>query len=77
MEDLEWSPPILTFIIVRHGATALGSSRAEKQLWILDIDAMTAEPHRSGYRQIYPKASPWDAKPVAEKLAKLILGKKR
>jgi hypothetical protein len=29
MEAVRWEPPILSFTIERHGATALGSTRAE------------------------------------------------
>jgi hypothetical protein len=35
--DLEWNPPILSFTIERHGGTVLGSTRAEKQRWSVDV----------------------------------------
>jgi hypothetical protein len=41
MEKPIWNPPILTFRIERHGAAALGSSRAEVQEWTVDLERMT------------------------------------
>src|SRR5690349_9347743 len=37
-ESLKWHPPTLSFIIERHGAAALGSKRAELQLWTIDVE---------------------------------------
>jgi hypothetical protein len=31
MEDVRWDPPTIRFAIERHGATTLGSTRAEVQ----------------------------------------------
>ena len=38
MEVVLWNPPRLTFYIERHGATVLGSSRAEVQEWTVDLE---------------------------------------
>jgi hypothetical protein len=57
MENVEWQPPILSFIIERHGGTVLGSTRATLQCWSLNLDTMTAECEEAGQRQLKPKAS--------------------
>ena len=36
-KDLGWEPPVLTFVIVRHGGTVLGSTRGEKQHWSVNL----------------------------------------
>jgi len=65
MEDVLWSPPILEFVIERHGGTAMGSSRAELQHWTIDVEHKTVTMHVEGYRQISPRAAPLDVKPIA------------
>jgi hypothetical protein len=35
MEDVAWNLPLLTFTIERHGGTALGSTRATLQEWVM------------------------------------------
>src|SRR4051794_5739582 len=42
MEDGAWDPPLLTFTVERHGATVLGSTRAELQKWTVDLEKRTA-----------------------------------
>src|SRR5262250_2809176 len=37
-EDLTWDPPILRFILERHGGTVRGSTRAELHRWEVDVD---------------------------------------
>ena len=49
-ENLTWAPPNLSFSIDRHGGTVLGSKRAERQTWTLNLETATARPHVSGYR---------------------------
>jgi hypothetical protein len=53
-DDLTWDPPHLSFCIDRHGGTVLGSSRAEKQQWTLNLERLTADHTKSGYQQIRP-----------------------
>jgi hypothetical protein len=38
MEDVRWDPPTLSFTVGRHGAMNMGSTRAELQHWLVDID---------------------------------------
>jgi hypothetical protein len=42
IEQVEWNPPRLTFVIERHGGTVMGSTRAELHGWSIDIDRGTA-----------------------------------
>ena len=62
-EDLKWAPPILSFSIDRHGGVVLGSKRAERQIWTLNLDTATASPHISGYRQLWPNSPKLDVAP--------------
>jgi hypothetical protein len=73
MEDIYWNPPILTFVIERHGGTALGSTRAELQQWELNMNKRTATCQEIGYRQIYPKQAKIDVSPIAKEIAQLII----
>ena len=75
-EQLQWGPPVLSFIIERHGGTVLGSTRAELQEWYINFETMEASYEEKGYRQLYPTAERWKAEPVAKEIAKLILENK-
>ena len=69
IEDLRWDPPELSFIIERHGAkVAGGSSRAEKQSWVVDLDTLTATPNISGFRQMEPMQPRLDIAPLVERV---------
>ena len=72
MEDVLWRPPILEFVIERHGGTVMGSSRAELQHWTVDVEHKTVTMDVEGYRQISPRAAPLDVKPIADELVTLI-----
>lgn len=75
MENVEWQPPILSFILERHGGTVLGSTRAEVQRWQIDFDQMVAECTTSGHRQVGTMAEPVrqdDLQKLAEQIAVLI-----
>ena len=74
MEAVVWNPPKLTFRIERHGATVLGSSRVEVQEWTVDLEQRTKSVVIVGRRQLQPPQSRLDVKPVAEELARAILG---
>jgi hypothetical protein len=51
-EQLSWNPPVLSFTMERHGATVLGSKRAELQNWAVNLDTGTADCTEGGYRQL-------------------------
>jgi len=64
-EDVSWNPPVLSFTIERHGATVLGSSRAELHQWSVDMHQRTARCERGRYRQLLPTAPRLDVKAIA------------
>jgi len=55
----------------------LGSTRATLQRWRLDIEHGVATCDVSGHRQLYPKQSPIDVKPIADGLVNLIISGSR
>ncbi|MBI2806515.1 MAG: hypothetical protein HYX68_16155 [Planctomycetes bacterium] len=73
MEDVTWTPPLLTFRIERHGATVMGSSRAEMQAWTIDVEKGTACCEAKGYRQLSPRQPPLDVKPLVDEVAAAIV----
>ncbi len=72
MKDVLWSPPILGFVIERHGGTVMGSSRAEIQTWELNIEQETINMRVRGYRQLSPRQAAIKVQPIADELAELI-----
>jgi hypothetical protein len=73
MENIEWQPPVLTFMIERHGGTVLGSTRAELQRWTVDLDRKTATCDHTVQRQSSPMAEKVDVGSMAEELAQKIV----
>lgn len=69
MEHVEWHPPVLTFVIERHGGTVLGSTRADIQRWTVDLDQQTATCEPSGHRQLSSMARRVDVDPIADEVA--------
>ena len=63
--NFTWKQPILSFTIERHGSFVLGSKRAEKQQWSLNIIEGTAQHGVVGFRQMQPKAPALDVKAIA------------
>jgi hypothetical protein len=65
---------VLSFRIERHGATALGSSRASIDAWTVDIDKMTTTVEKGvGRRQVRPLQPRLDVKPLAAELCAAIV----
>jgi hypothetical protein len=73
MEQAEWQPPKLGFVVERHGGTVMGSSRAELQGWMVDVTTKKAVCGVAGRRQLRPMQSRLDVSPLAEEIAGLIL----
>ena len=69
MENADWQPPYLSFEIERHGGTVHGSTRAELQRWIVDVDEGTATRMAPGVRQIRRCAPRLDTLAIARKTA--------
>jgi hypothetical protein len=72
-EKLSWNPPLLTFVIERHGATMNGSTRAEMQHWCVDVSTHTAEIVSTGKRQLRSMARRVNVKGPAADIAEAIL----
>jgi hypothetical protein len=66
MKDVTWNPPELTFTIERHGATALGSTRAELHRWTVDVQKETATCMLVGRRQLKPMQPRLDVRPLPQ-----------
>jgi hypothetical protein len=45
---LEWNDPILAFTLEQHGGTVLGSSRADLERWIVNLNDGTAHVEQAG-----------------------------
>jgi hypothetical protein len=69
IEEPTWKPPVLSFIIERHGGTVQGSSRAELQRWTVDIDNRSAEVSDASYRQLEARQPSW----TKDDAAKIVL----
>lgn len=72
-ESIQWNPPILSFILERHGGLVLGSTRADVHYWNVDVEMGTASIERKGYRQKERTSPRMNTKPIAQEIAKLIL----
>lgn len=72
MESVEWRPPILHFVIDRHGGTVLGSSRATLQSWTVDVNKATRTVADAGFRQISPSSARFNVGPIAEEICRAI-----
>jgi len=74
MENVNWQPPRLSFKIVRHGGTVLGSSRGEIQAWTVDIESGEAICDGTvGHRQLRPMNKPLKVEPIAKEITAAIL----
>lgn len=71
-EQLEWDPPVLRFRIERHGATVLGSTRAELHDWQINVGNGTASCAPAGQRQLRRRQAPLDVNPIAVEVVELI-----
>ena len=77
MEDVRWNPPILSFVLERHGGTAMGSTRAELQHWEVNVKEGWCGIVKRGRRQVRSMAKGVSVKPVAAETAQMILGGKQ
>jgi len=68
IEELEWHPPEISFVIERHGGMVMGSTRADLHRWSVDVDMKRAGCDPSGYRQLKPMDKPFRAKEAAEEI---------
>jgi len=71
-EQVRWDPPVLSFVIERHGGTVCGSTRAERQGWTVDLKTCSTEWEMVGHRQVTPMAPRLDVRPIAEEIVTLV-----
>jgi hypothetical protein len=71
-EELRWEPPVLSFRIERHGATVLGSTRAEVQHWRVDLQYSVASCGTESFRQIEQRARGLDVKPIVKHVLEVV-----
>ena len=68
IEELEWHPPEISFVIERHGGMGMGSARADLHRWSVDVDMKRAGCDPSAHRQLKPMDKPFRAKEAAEEI---------
>jgi hypothetical protein len=68
-ESLEWSPPVLSFVIERHGGTVLGSVWADLQRWDVDLDGQVARATVCGRRRVGEPQKAFRVDELARELA--------
>lgn len=73
MEQVVWTPPVLGFMIERHGGTVCGSTRAGLQHWAVNFDTKTATITKTGHRQLKPPSPRISVKSVVQEVALAIL----
>src|SRR6266511_2492844 len=71
-EQLDWQPPCLSFVIERHGATVLGSTRAELHGWEVNVETGGTRQGPAGYRQLSPHDRPVRVGPLADEVVRAI-----
>jgi hypothetical protein len=55
-EKWDWTPPILSFQIARHGATVFGSTREHLFTWRINVISRTAAVEEGTFRLVHPTA---------------------
>ncbi len=72
LERIEWQPPILTFVVERHGATVMGSVYAELQNWQVNVVECTATLGEGKKRLVGARQPPLKVEPLVMKIVELI-----
>lgn len=72
LEAVSWSPPVLSFVIERHGSLAVGGTRAERQHWHVDVEVGTATLGKTGWRQDRPQQEGYPVKKAAAEVTETI-----
>lgn len=73
MENIHWSPPLLSFTIERHPGFNYGRSRADLHEWQVDVGRRTAECTTGRYRQVRPMSPRLDVMSIANEIVALIV----
>jgi hypothetical protein len=67
-EQFSWRTPSLSFTIERHGATVVGSTRAELQNWTVNLDSASAYHSEGRFRQLVRQAPRLDVKSIVARV---------
>ncbi len=73
MEQIEWSPPVLAFLMERHGGTCCGSTRADLHRWTINLEQEAATCEKVGHRQVRPMARRLPIQSLAEEVASKVV----
>jgi hypothetical protein len=73
MELETWEPPLLKFVLERHGRTLNGSTRADLHHWVVNVQEGTRAIVKEGWRQLRPTAARVSVTPIAGEIAGIIL----
>lgn len=71
-KSIEWKPPMLSFVIERHGAFVRGSNRAELVGWNVDVSIGKATNYLHGHRELRPKDKKLDVKELVSRIVALL-----
>lgn len=72
IEDPVWEPPVFTFSIERHGAAKYRSTRAEMQVWKVDLEKRRAEIIKKKHRQLKPMSPRYNPTEDCQKIVAMI-----
>lgn len=76
LTDVEWCPPLLSFVIERHGAiVGGGSGTADLYRWELNVIQSIATATRAGGRRVRPAAPALDVGPLVKRVVSAIVSK--
>ena len=76
MESVEWDGDSITFVLERHGAVAMGSSRAALHQWTVGFDPPHASYFGAGYRNVRAVSARWYPDEIVADLTLAILNRK-
>ena len=71
-ENWRWEPPIVSFVIERHGGTVQGSKLAELQSWFFDVERFVAGWGAAGSRRLQAFSPKLDLSALAAELIALV-----
>jgi len=72
LKDVTWTPPVLAFVIGRHGSLAMGGTRDDLQHWHVDVHKGTATLVKIGWRQNKPQSAAFQVKATAAEVIEAI-----
>ncbi len=72
MESIEWTSPILRFVIERHGAVVMGSVYGQLHHWEVNVEDLTASLTPGSQRVVRQKQPPLKVEPLVKEIVELI-----